>query len=166
MVAKNLCCIASVRNVQACYTEGGWKPRDSHPNADICCCRDREAALPLQALVVWILIALGLLDIFIRAAGVEHVPLLLNGARLLVCLGSSLAKCARLELSLDGDGSVAAEPLAHVNHAFFAFGVPLLQLLALGGERVFEGWTQTFAWRVPVDHYAVAILEAECQRSA
>jgi hypothetical protein len=41
-----------------------------------------------------------------------------------------------------------------------------LQLLALGGERVFEGWPQTLARCVSVDHDAVAILEAECQRSA
>jgi len=126
----------------------------------------RGAALPVQALVLWILIALGLLDVFVRPPRVEHVSLLLHGARLLVRLGAALAKCARLELAWHGNGPVAAEALAHVNHALFALGVALLQLLALGGEGVFEGRAQTFAGRVSVDHDAVAILEAECQRSA
>jgi hypothetical protein len=122
--------------------------------------------LPIQTLVLWVLVALGLLDIFVRPPRVEHVSLLLHGARLLVRLGSSLPKGARLELARDGDGPVAAEALAHVDHALFAFGVAFLQLLALGGQRVLEGWAQTFAGRVSVDHDAVAILEAECQRSA
>jgi hypothetical protein len=41
-----------------------------------------------------------------------------------------------------------------------------LELLALGRERVFQWGSQAVAGCVALDHYAVAVLEAESQRGA
>jgi hypothetical protein len=132
------------------------------------------------------LVALGLVHALVRAACVEHVASLLHGARLLVGLGSALAKGTRLELTLDSDGPVAAEALSHIDHAPFALGIALLQLLALGRECVFERRAEAVAGGVAVDlgspsvvcgggvrvqvrgkyHDAVGVLEAEGQGSA
>lgn len=125
-----------------------------------------NSQLPLQPFVVWIFITLCLLDALVGAASIEHVSLLFDGACLLVGLGTALAKGARLQLALDSDRPVAAKPLAHIDHAFFAFCIALLELLALGGEGVFEGRAQTVAGRVPLNHYAVAVLEAKSQGGA
>jgi hypothetical protein len=70
---------------------------------------------------------------------------------------------ARLQLPLHGDWPVASEPLAHVDHALFALGVALLQLLALCGERVFQRWSQAVAGAVAFDKDTVAVLQAECK---
>jgi hypothetical protein len=41
-----------------------------------------------------------------------------------------------------------------------------LQLLALRGECVFKRRAEAIAGGVALDHYAVAVLEAECQSGA
>jgi hypothetical protein len=120
---------------------------------------------PVQALVLRILVALALFDILCGPSRIQHVPLLLNCARLFVLHRSALAECARLELALHGNGSITAEALAHIDHALLALGVALLQLLALGRQGVFEGRAQTFAGAVPLDHDAVAVLQAKGQCS-
>jgi hypothetical protein len=121
---------------------------------------------PAQALVLRVLVALGLLDVLARAPRVQHVALLLDRARLLVLHGAAVAKGARLELARHSNGAVAAESLAHVDHALLALGVALLQLLALRGEGVLERRPQTLARRVALDHDAVAVLQAEGERGA
>jgi hypothetical protein len=125
-----------------------------------------SASSAFKALVVRVLVALCLGDGLVGAAGVEHIALLLDGAGLFVDLCAAVAKGARLELALDRDGAVATEALAHVNHALFAFGIALLQLLALRGQRVLERRAQTVAGLVALDHDAVAVLQAEGQRGA
>jgi len=122
--------------------------------------------LSVEAFVFRVLVAFCLFDVLVWPTCIQHVSLLLDRARLFIRLGSSLAKCARFQLALDGDWPVAAEPLPHIDHALFALGVAFLQLLALCRERVFEGWAETIAGRVSLDHYAVAVLQAKSQRGA
>jgi hypothetical protein len=124
------------------------------------------ASSALKALVVRVLVALCLGDGLVGAAGVEHIALLFDGAGLFVDLCAAVAKGARLELALDRDGTVAAEAFAHVNHALFALGIALLQLLALRGQGVLERRAQTVAGLVALDHDAVTVLQAERQRGA
>lgn len=66
-----------------------------------------------------------------------------------------------LELGGSGDGLIASESFPHVDEAALAFAVAFLELLALGGESVGEGWAETFGGGVAVDEDAVGILEAE-----
>jgi len=97
----------------------------------------------------------------LRPPRIKHIPPLLNGAPLLIALAPALPERAGLQLALHGDRPVAAKALAHVDHAFFALCVAFLQLLALGGECVFEGRAETVAGGVALEHDAVAVLEAE-----
>lgn len=107
-----------------------------------------------------------LLHALVRPSGIQHVALLFDGALLLILLRPAVTEGARLQLALDTDGSVATEALAHVDLALFAFGVSLLELLALGGKRVFERRTKAVAGLIPLDHDAVGVLEAEGERRA
>jgi hypothetical protein len=125
-----------------------------------------SASSAFKALVVRVLVALCLGDGLVGATGVEHIALLFDGAGLFVDLCAAVAKGTRLELALDRDGAVAAETLAHVNHALFAFGIALLELLTLRGQRILERRAQTVAGLVALDHDAVAILQAKRQRGA
>lgn len=65
-----------------------------------------------------------------------------------------------LELHTRGDGLVAPESLAHVNHAALALAVALLELLAACGQRVDERGAKAVGGRVLVDHDAVGVLQA------
>jgi hypothetical protein len=60
----------------------------------------------------------------------------------------------------DADGLVAAEALAHVDHAALALAEAALELLALGREGFEEGRGEAFEGRVAGDEDAVAVLEA------
>ena len=62
-----------------------------------------------------------------------------------------LAHCNRL---------IASESLPHIHHPALAFSVALLELLALRGHGVDEGWTEAVGGLIAVDHYAVGFLEA------
>lgn len=64
-----------------------------------------------------------------------------------------------LEL-LEGDGLVAAESLAHVDHASPAVTEGSLELLALGRKGVDERRTEAVGGRVSVHHNALGLLEA------
>ena len=55
---------------------------------------------------------------------------------------------------------VAAESLAHVNHAAFALAKAALELLALCGEGLEEGRREAFEGRVAGDEDALRILQA------
>jgi hypothetical protein len=74
----------------------------------------------------------------------------------------SLPRLATFELMAHTDGLVAAEALAHVDHAAFTLAKAALQLLALRGEGVEERWGEAFGRRVPRDEDAVTVLEALC----
>jgi hypothetical protein len=54
---------------------------------------------------------------------------------------------------------VAAESLAHVNHAALALAKAALELLTLGGEGLEEGRREAFEGRVAGDEDAVRILQ-------
>jgi hypothetical protein len=72
----------------------------------------------------------------------------------------SLPRSAAFELMAHADGLVAAEALAHIDHAALALAEAALELLALRGESVEERWREAFDGRVPGDEDAVAVLEA------
>lgn len=61
---------------------------------------------------------------------------------------------------LVGDGHVAAEALAHVDHAALALAKALLELLALCRQLVDEGRAEAVGGRVALEHDAVGFLEA------
>lgn len=63
-------------------------------------------------------------------------------------------------------GHVAAEALAHVDQAALALAEALLELLALGGEAVDEGFAEAVGGAVALDHYAFGFLEALGERIA
>jgi len=65
----------------------------------------------------------------------------------------------RVQLLAHGDGLVAAEALAHVDHPALALAVAPLELLALRRQRVDERRPQAVLGRVPLDHDAVGGLE-------
>jgi hypothetical protein len=68
-------------------------------------------------------------------------------------------RAAVLELGKQADGLVAAEALAHVDHAALALTKPALELLAWrrqGGE---EGLSEAFGSSVTLDHDTVGGLE-------
>lgn len=67
---------------------------------------------------------------------------------------------ATLELDGHADGLVPAEALAHVDHAALAVAEAALQLLALQREFILQWWREAFERSVPLDHYAVRVLEA------
>ena len=71
-----------------------------------------------------------------------------------------LARSAAFELVAHADGLVAAEALAHVDHAALALTEAALELLALRGEGVDERRGEAFEGRVAGDEDAVAVLEA------
>ena len=60
----------------------------------------------------------------------------------------------------EGDGLVAAEALAHVDHAAAAVAETLLQLLALSWQGLGQRGPQTLGGRVPLHHHALALLQA------
>ena len=65
-----------------------------------------------------------------------------------------------------GDGHVAPEPLAHVDHAALALAKALLKLSALEGEGVDEGLPETVGGGVALDHDTVGFLETLRERLA
>ena len=67
---------------------------------------------------------------------------------------------ARFKFQTRRNRFVAAESLAHIDHAALTLAVALLQLLASGGERVDEWRSQAVGRFVAFDEDAVAILEA------
>lgn len=76
------------------------------------------------------------------------------------------ARALRALHGLVRNGRVAAEALAHVDHAALALAVALFQLLALQRECVDEGLAQAVGGFVAMDHDAVGLLEAFGQRLA
>lgn len=133
------------------------------PSLHSCSLSLSTASSPLQPLAFRVLISFCLLDVLIRPPCIQHVSLLLDCARLLIRFSSALPERACLELSLYSNGPVSAKSLTHIDHALFALGVPFLQLLALRGKRVFQRRSKAVAWGITLDHYAVAVLQAESQ---
>lgn len=61
------------------------------------------------------------------------------------------------------DRLVPTEPLAHVDHPALALSESPLKLLALRGQGVDERRAETVGRGVPLDHYAVGLLETLCE---
>ena len=92
-----------------------------------------------------------------RAAGLA--PGLAEGALARVQLVALPGGVALLDV-LEGGGLVAAEALAHVDHAAAALPEALLELLALGGQRLGERGPEALGGRVALDQDALGLLEA------
>lgn len=72
----------------------------------------------------------------------------------------ALARVGTFFEVLEGDGLVAAESLAHVDHTASALAIAFAELLASGGEGLNERGAQAIRRRVALYHDAFAFLQA------
>jgi hypothetical protein len=72
----------------------------------------------------------------------------------------ALPRSTAFEFMADTDGLVAAETLAHIDHAAFALAEAAPELLALCRQGIEEWGREAFEGRVARDEDALGILEA------